>query len=124
MLSIYRPRLRTKNWWFPLFTNALNLAVIAAYYLYCHLHEGHDKMTHLQCRRDIALTLCKSTARVRLGGPTAPMVSDVRFDGINHIRISCTQGRCVVCKKNTTTKCEKCDKKLHRIYRFENYHLK
>ncbi|KRY24125.1 hypothetical protein T03_13122 [Trichinella britovi] len=39
LLSSYRPRLRSKKWWWNLFSNALNLAVVAAWRLHRELHQ-------------------------------------------------------------------------------------
>ncbi|KRY08585.1 hypothetical protein T12_9365 [Trichinella patagoniensis] len=38
-LSSYRPRLRSKKFWWNLFSNALNLAVVAAWRLHRELHQ-------------------------------------------------------------------------------------
>src|ERR1700761_927966 len=85
MLSSYRPRLRSKKWWWNLFSNGLNMAVVAAYPFYQYLHPD-EVITHLSFRRTVTMSLLKSQApRVRLGGLTAPTVNTIRFDGINHI---------------------------------------
>ncbi|KRZ06700.1 PiggyBac transposable element-derived protein 3 [Trichinella zimbabwensis] len=40
LLSSYRPHLRAKKWWWNLFSNALNVAVVAAWGLDSELHQG------------------------------------------------------------------------------------
>lgn len=70
----------------------------------------------------MALLKVRSTQRKRIGGPFAPDLQDNRFDGINHISISTTQGRCTVCQRNTRTRCNKCEKCLHNIICFDKYH--
>ncbi|KRZ02335.1 PiggyBac transposable element-derived protein 1 [Trichinella zimbabwensis] len=40
VLSSYRPLLRSKKWWWNLFSNALNVAVVAAWRLHSELHQG------------------------------------------------------------------------------------
>ena len=115
LLSAYRPRLRSKKWWWNLFSHALNLSVVAAYKFYITVNRG-SKMTHIQSRREVSRTLITRQAdRFRLGGPTASPAIDVRFDGINHFLNSCTQCRCVVCQKNTRLSCDKCNKRLHKV---------
>ena len=47
LASSYRPRLRSKKWWWNLFSNGLNLSVIAAYRFFQYLNP-EQKMTHLQ----------------------------------------------------------------------------
>ena len=49
-LSDYRPRLRSKKWWWCLFANFLSMSVVAAWRLH---KELKGKMSHLQFRREI-----------------------------------------------------------------------
>ncbi|KRX43791.1 PiggyBac transposable element-derived protein 1, partial [Trichinella sp. T6] len=53
LLSSYRPRLRSKEWWCNLFSNALNLTVVAAWQLHRELHKDDSTaLSHLDFRRD------------------------------------------------------------------------
>jgi hypothetical protein len=53
-------------------------------------------------------------------GPRSHLKIELRqSDG--HYIISTSQGRCVVCKKNTTKKCFHCEKRLHEKC-FLSYH--
>ena len=45
LLSSYRPRIRGKKWYFPLITNAINIAVVAAWRLHCAGQE--ISMSHI-----------------------------------------------------------------------------
>ncbi|KAL3244290.1 hypothetical protein MRX96_018912 [Rhipicephalus microplus] len=68
LLGSYRPRLRRKKWWWNLFSNGLNMAVVAGWLLHCELHKGSDAaMTHIAFWRDVTLSLLqlkqKLTAR-------------------------------------------------------------
>ena len=113
-LSCYRPTVRGKKWWWPLFTNALNLSVVAAFKIH-RLSNPEYTDTHLEFRRNIVLTLSK------LSGPQhahparhiAHMPVDVRYDGRGHDTDKGPEGRCVVCAINTKNKCVKCGVRLH-----------
>lgn len=125
LLSSYRPTIMGKKWWWSLFINAINVSVVAAWRLHCQLHPL-DKLTHLQFRRQITLCLLKTSAtRAQTGGGHhADLPTDVRFDGVGHIRMDSTQGRCVLCGKNCRHSCEKCNVRLHTKQCFESYHCR
>ena len=59
MLVSYRSCLRSKKWWWNLFSNGLNMAVIAAFCFYQYLYPG-DGTTHLNFRRNVAASLLKA----------------------------------------------------------------
>ena len=52
--------------------------------------------------------------RRHLGGPSSAPVPASCYDGINHHFIPRTQGRCVICQKNTRLMCEKCEQRVHK----------
>ncbi|KRZ48098.1 PiggyBac transposable element-derived protein 2 [Trichinella nativa] len=61
LLSSYRPKIRSRKWWWNLFNNALNIAVVAAWRLHCELHDAdRSTMTHLAFRRDITAHLLRA----------------------------------------------------------------
>ena len=123
MLAFYRPRLRSKKWWWNIFSNILNLAVVAAFRFHQHTNRS-QAISHLQFRREIARAMIKTEqVRKRHGGPSAQPAKAVRYDGVNHFLVSCCQGRCILCMKNTRLKCIKCDKRLHKACS-EPYHKK
>ena len=114
LLSSYRPRLRSRKWWWNLFSHIVNLSVVAAFKFYNHINS--DGVSHIVFRREIARALIKvKCPRKRLGGRTAPPSKAVRFNEINHNLESVSQGRCSLCKKNTRLCCVKCGKRLHRL---------
>lgn len=127
LLSSYRPIIRSKKWWWPLFSHCLNASIIAAWLVHSSNTDG-EKKSHLDFRRQIALTLLKSVPRPSTrNGRNVPLPDDVRFDGENHAPVSTKQGRCVVCRRNTRLRCGKCDVRLHHdkgIGCFAAYHAK
>jgi len=115
LLASYRPCIRGKKWWWPLFTNLINVSVIAAWRIYCNVH-GTD-MDHLSFRRDITLCLLKgaapSTSSVH-SRQVAHLPTEVRqSQELKHERTTCSQGRCRLCMKNTTIMCSVCKVRLH-----------
>jgi len=42
----YCPVIRGKKWYWPRFTNFLNLSVVAAWRIHCHLEK--NKLSHLE----------------------------------------------------------------------------
>ena len=131
LLGAYRPVIRGKKWWYPLFTNALNISVVAAWRLYGYLHNqpGGAIVSHLDFRRTIALCLMKMVARGRRHSPgfVAELPADIRFDGLGHENSSASQGRCIVCGTNTRNQCRKCAVRLHYAKEkkcFRSYHDK
>lgn len=110
-----RPLIRGKKWWWPLFLNALNVSIIASWRIHCSVCPA--SLSHLDFRREVTLCLLKveiPKPRCRsIGGHMPDLPYDIRYDNVGHLKISCTQGRCHICQKNTMYKCLKCDKRLH-----------
>ena len=125
LLSSYRPMIRGKKWYFPLITNAFNMAVVAAWRLHCAVQS--KKLSHIDFRREITICLLKMDNRDnnRRKSAVANLPQDIRTDGVGHKKVSVKQGRCKVCTKNTCYMCEKCNVRLH-VERgktcFETYH--
>lgn len=128
LLGAYRPSIKAKKWWFPLFANAVNVSVVAAWRLFCALHPlgSAGYKSHLQFLREIIVGLLKKETLQKKGGHHVPLLDDIRYDNVEHPREITTQGRCYVCKKNTKIKCAKCNVRLHRdrgATCFDEYHL-
>ena len=76
MLASYRPSIRGKIWDWPLFTNALNVTVVAAWWIHCKMAEY--PMSHLGFRWEIAIWRCPWSAVCKLAvdrGSTCLMMS-------------------------------------------------
>jgi hypothetical protein len=115
LLGAYRPTILGKKWWWPLFVNAVNMSVVAAWRLYSNLNSKNQVPSHFEFRRAITLCLLKGTfhRKIHAKGKLQHLPFDIRYDGIGHTTEETTQGRCVLCSTNTRTKCSKCDVRLH-----------
>ena len=125
LLRSYCPNLCTKKWWWALFSNALNIAVVAAFKV--HKKECVDQLSHLDFRIEVPEVMVRANheaQRVRLGGPTASGPGQIRLDGVNHTLVPTSPGRCIYYQSNTRLKCSKCDKRLHKKVYHEMYHSK
>ena len=100
LLLAYRPRIKGKKWWWNLFINTINTAVVASWKIHWKV-LSLGRPSHLKFRREIVAGLLKSVARPRLGGPTSATPPCVRYDGFQNFIGSTSQGRCAHCSKNT-----------------------
>lgn len=120
-MSEYRPVLRNRKWWWCLFANQLNMAVVAAWRLHVHL-DG--KMDHLQFRRSIVrCLLSRIPTKPYISGPSRSPVAATRLSSPHqhYPQPAHRQGRCKVCLKNTTYFCTQCNVLLHSRC-FPTYH--
>ena len=127
LLASYRPTIRGKKWYWPLFINALNVSVVAAWRVHCKVAD--EPLSHLDFRREIAVCLLKTapSKAKHPGGHTAHQPQDVRYDGVGHTAESTKQGRCKECQKNCRYICIKCKVRLHFDHGkdcFRRYHEK
>ena len=105
LLASYRPSIRGKKWYWPLFTNTLNIAVVAAWRFLCA--TNNTKLSHLEFLRPITMTLPQNKIQKgcrALKGTTYP---------IHESCYTTSEGRCKVCTKNTKSWCTKCQIRLH-----------
>jgi len=119
-LSKYRPTMRGKKWWYVFYTHVLNICCIAAWRI--HVEVG-GKMDSLNFTRYIARSLLQASFSRSTLLPRS-VVDDVRYDRHGHNMVKAgSEGRCRLegCAKNTTYKCDKCNKRLHQKC-FVSYH--
>ncbi|KRY47170.1 Solute carrier family 2, facilitated glucose transporter member 3 [Trichinella britovi] len=109
LLSSYRPKMRSRKWWWNLFNNTLNIAVVATWQLHCELHDAdRSAMTHLAFRRDITAHLLRARPlQISRPGPRSYLPHSLRSSR-GHFLQSSTQGLCAVCKKNCRNQCLQC----------------
>ncbi|KRY22679.1 PiggyBac transposable element-derived protein 3 [Trichinella patagoniensis] len=98
LLSSYRPRLKSKKWWWNLFSNALNLDVVAAWRLHTELHqESSTALSHLDFRRDITTHFLRAKPRLTIQtGRRAHPPETLRITQ-GHYLEPISQGRCRDC---------------------------
>lgn len=122
LLGSYRPQLRSKKWWWNLFSNALNMGVVASWLIHCEIHKGTEsELSHLEFRRNITMALLNSQMKVSSRPGPKPHLPILNRKTDNHYLVPFTQGRCAVCQKNVRKQCVACEKRLHSSC-FTKYH--
>ncbi|KRZ65021.1 PiggyBac transposable element-derived protein 3 [Trichinella papuae] len=106
MLFSYQPKLRSRKWWWNLFSHAMNMAVVAAWKLHTELHTAtNDQLSHLEFRREITIHLLHAGPFVRSHpGPQSHLPISLRTSHGQYLQSS-AQRRCVVCQKNCRNEC-------------------
>lgn len=126
----YRIRFRGKKWYFPLFTNAIDVALYNAYVLYI---SANNPMPLLDFRRNIARAYLQqdSISNPKTSGRppvirSSRVTSEVRFDPIGHALERTNEGKqrkCSYCKRTVRKQCKKCNVGLH-LECFPKWHSK
>jgi len=80
------------------------MVVVASWKVHCVTSDEAARMEHLEFGRQIVLALVGTTDRRRMGGPSAAVIPDVRFDWYEHYPQSTGQGRCATCGSNARKK--------------------
>lgn len=118
----YRIKFRGKKWYFPLFTNAIDVAVVNAHALYV---ASNESIPLLDFQRKIARTYLKKESLSNpktAGRPSSSVIrrsripSDVRFDPVGHLLERTCEGKqrkCALCSTNVRKQCRKCNVGLH-----------
>ena len=123
-VSQYRISIRSKKWWWPLFSWTIDMAVQNSWILFRFWKDGDQpQMDLLSFRRCIVQTLlskfgsrrlCSGRPRGRILTGLKRVHTDIRYDHVDHYQTpSKTQKRCALCGKNTRKLCNKCDVGLH-----------
>lgn len=114
----YRVSIRSKKWWWPIFSWCLDTSILNAWYLYNMSHR--PKMTQLEFKRAIAVHYLKTYGtEPQVGGRPAlrpqstPGFAELQHDKLNHFVVQ-NEGnkkrRCAGsdCKSIVRTSCKKC----------------
>lgn len=128
-VSRYRVGIRSKKWWWPIFTWLLDVSIQNAWILY--RRETDNKMSQLQFRREIAqhyLVAYKNDPKCPRLNRNVSSCNETRFDRLDHMVAFIPLGkrrRCagLNCSSITRTCCLKCDVGLC-IDCFERYHTR
>ena len=113
LLGAYRPGLGGKKWWWPLFTNVINVAQVAAYKLYTYTTDALRPLSHIEFLSEVAEVMVRKDhirPSIGIAGRHAPTSNQVRRDGINHKLISTIHFH-TYCQKNCRLECQK---RLHK----------
>ncbi|KRY09228.1 PiggyBac transposable element-derived protein 3 [Trichinella patagoniensis] len=86
LAAAYRPTIKSKKWYWPLFINAVNVAVVAAWRIHCFIEV--KPLSHLEFRQQVVLRLLQQerTATPRAVSDSMSQLPNIRFDGVNNIR--------------------------------------
>ena len=82
LLGSYRPNLRSKKWWWPLFANALNIAVVAAFKI--HKKVCVDQLSHLDILIEVAEVVVRANheaqkSAIRWSNCFSPRTNKIRW---------------------------------------------
>lgn len=115
-VSVYRLRIRSKKWWWPLFAWSINAQVVNAWR---HYREKEANISLLCFSRNLVITLLKTHGTGKKApGPKYPSniaQETVRFNGCQHwtARGDQTRSRCKQCGGRTPHICKMCKLPLH-----------
>jgi hypothetical protein len=116
-ISNLRSAMRKRVWYWPIVKHSFEMLRVAAYTFYRHLHP-ESKMKQYDFVREITRHLLtshgrKPQSRQRQADPQ-PMLAVAAQSPIRHGLVTHSQGRCIICKKNTVLRCSECNVRLHR----------
>ncbi|XP_070762803.1 piggyBac transposable element-derived protein 3-like [Enoplosus armatus] len=125
-VSRYKVNIRSKKWWWPCFSWALNSAMVNSWCYYRSWKSGERDLLSFQRLVAQTLLLRHGTKPSRQGRGSSMVVAitdATRFDDLNHW--PCNTGsrykRCKQCDGRTSFACEKCNVPLH-VECFKKYH--
>lgn len=136
-IANYRIKIRGKKWWWPLFINMIDSAIVNSWKIF--KIANNSNISQLTFRSSLVLSLLKFEGKaelknVQVQNPCFPLGSfsrhslpdDIRFDNIGHLikrEENNSRKKCKVCKSNTIYLCKKCKIHLHPDC-FETFHVK
>ena len=126
---LYRIHIKSRKWWFSMFTQFLDVTVANAWRLY--QKTSRDKsLPLLNARRKIVLSYLSKPSSSRKRSSRKNSISEkrvskaIRLDEGNHfVQPIATQRRCAMCGKKTKRICTRCQVPLHDKC-FEEFHSK
>ena len=131
-VTLYRIRIRGKKWWFPIFTQMLDVAVVNCWRIH-NIVNKDENLTLLETRRrrlTLALLSKTSSSNRHRSEPQRSILTrgrvseEVRYDsGSQFVAVIQTQRRCAQCGKKVKRICSRYDVPLHDAC-FEIFHTK
>lgn len=127
-MNNYRIQVRGKKWYWPLFTNAMDAAMVNAWKLHCICRklEGAPLMSQLDYRMNVVeslITITENRCRVYSTVVINAQIMSKRMDKYDYMieKIS-KRGRCGQCGGKTEYACTKCNANLHPKDCFAQFH--
>ncbi|KAK9700380.1 Transposase IS4 [Popillia japonica] len=123
-VSTYRIAIRSKKWWWPLFTHMINLAMTNAWRL--HVMFCEEKMDQLSFTRYVTRHYLRLSNRAQASRNKPSVPPSIAADSLGHFPKKLEkQLRCVMCHARIRWCCKKCEVTLC-IERecFENFHIR
>jgi hypothetical protein len=123
LVANYRIRIRGKKWWWPIFTNYIDVTLTNAWKL-SRLSTIQNKKSLLEFRRDVALFLLQTPLeseevgknRSATGRPSKFSIQKPLHGERGHFIIKSEDNRrlrCKQCHSQTVYRCKVCDVALH-----------
>ena len=124
-LSSLRLVIRGEKWYWPLVTNAINIAFVYYWRLYCIV--SGKTIPQKDFRRQIVGIMIRQSKPHVIGVDSRPIkahkvADEMRCDGLGHYPNSCPIQKCLVCGKSCKNSCEKCKRILHVKTCFQIFH--
>ena len=123
-MSTYRVRIRSKKWWWPFFTWAVNASMENAWNLFRTVQK--QKIGMLEFQKKVVMIILASFGRNKPAKSLAfprNVASNVKLDTKNHILVKGTPKNCPCkhCGSRSIYLCQKCNVALHPDC-FKDYH--
>jgi Transposase IS4 len=112
-VSNYRIQIRGKKWWWPIFSNFLDVAASNAWKIFTIIHP-EENINQLTFRRLIAVNFLRSTTvHSNLLGRRSNLFNNSRPGPVHLLIRTENRRRCRVCKSQTMFLCNLCNIYLH-----------
>ena len=120
-VELYRTGVRSKKWWWPLFSWVLKSTIVNSY-VYMN-SSGKKNGSFLDHTRSISRYLITSFGRTAISRAPCLIHDSLRYDRKDHwpIKGASKYMRCRLCSRRTTYICQKCNAPLN-IECFMLYH--
>lgn len=111
LIALYKSPFKSRRWYLGIFAQMLDISINNAWLL--QRRVGNRNLSLKEFRFEIYQGLLKIKRTPRgISDTKTKTVDSVRYDNVGHFVSTKSEGRCVLCRKNTTVFCIKCDKRL------------